>query len=149
MKLTPFLFLLIQSISFLGYSIKYKEQPFLQYFEETLAQIDKPIQNQDNTATQPSKFTTQDICNSLIDTLVVFGNNATWTYGQCPNKYFLLGKENSLIQKDQPSCFLNIVPALCDYQIERERERPHPSDLRYFVTHTLLNCIKVIDFSYR
>jgi hypothetical protein len=88
-------------------------------------------------------FTNSEICEGLVDFLRVFGTDAVSSYSTCQDQYILLGEQNSLIKEDQPACFLNLVPALCQYRIDTDVNDPHPSDLRYFVTKTIQNCIKV------
>lgn len=88
-------------------------------------------------------FKNSEICEGLVDFLKVFGTNAVSSYGTCPEQYILLGEENSLIKDDQPSCFLNLASALCQYRIDTDIGHPHPSDLRFFITKTIQNCIKV------
>ena len=100
------------------------------------------FQFQDNVSSG-GLFKNSEICEGLVDFLRVFGTDAVSIYGTCPEQYVLLGEENSLIKEDQPSCFLNLVPALCQYRIDTDISDPHPSDLRFFITKTIQNCIKV------
>ena len=79
----------------------------------------------------------------MIELLSIFGSNATSIYNNCPEKYMLLGEENFLIVKEKPDCFLNLVPSFCYYYVETNSNRPHPGDLRYFITQTVSKCLKV------
>src|SRR4051794_14801088 len=114
MKLTFLFYLLIQLNLYFLFTLRIKDQPLLlEAFQDVLDPKTLDIIN-DESLDQESEFSVNEICNSLMQYLLVFGENAIWTYQNCREKYILLGKQNPLIQQDQPKCFSNLVPALCE-----------------------------------
>ena len=124
------------------FTLRVREQFYLSTFEN---EVQAQSENSDKfSSTQKSKSSAnKDICNNLFEYLLVFGPNAIHKYGDCDEKYLLLGENNSLIQKDQPECFLSLIPALCQYQVQKNVSLPYPDDIRYFMTKTISRCIKV------
>ena len=145
MKLWHLLFLLQSSFILITLTVRVQDQFTFQMLQDSI-----PDPSSDTSSSQSQTenhiLTNTDICNNLLEYLLVFGETATSKYKTCPEKYSLLGNSNSLVQKDQPQCLISLSQIFCTYEIVTDSVRPHPDDLRYFITQTISRCIRVIIF---
>ena len=143
MKLWHLLFLLHSSFLLTTLTVRVQDQFTFQMLQDVI-----PDPSSDTSSSQSQTenhiLTNTDICNNLLEYLLVFGETSTSKYKTCPDKYSLLGNSNSLVQKDQPQCLLSLSQIFCTYEIVTDPVRPHPDDLRYFITQTISRCVRVI-----
>ena len=141
-----YIFLLLHScLLFPTLSIRIQDQFTFQMLQDAVTDP-SPETSSTQSQTENHILTNTDICNNLVEYLLVFGEHSTSRFQTCPEKYSLLGNKNSLVQNDQPQCLLTLSKIFCTYEIVKDPVRPHPDDLRYFITQTMSRCIRVIFF---
>jgi len=124
------------------FALRIREHFYFSAFNDKILSLN---QNSIQSLTQDRQsrlLESRDVCNNLFEYLLVFGPDAIKEYSTCDDKYFLLGEKNSLIVKDKPECFLNLIPTLCKSKIQKNVTLPYPDDIRYFMTKTISRCIR-------
>lgn len=100
-----FCFALIQNLSLR------KENQISFQSDSSLFSIGEEVYNKDY------EMSSSDICVNLKEISIVFGPNSTDLYNSCDYSYYLLGKENKIIQNNLPLCYLNIADVFCSSDI--------------------------------
>ena len=83
------------------------------------------------------------ICQNLLETLQTFGSDSLNQYAGCNSKYILLGQNNSLVQAEGPTCFTNLLPVFCRYEIDDQPSSPYSNTFLKFIVQTISRCLEV------
>ena len=104
---------------------------------------DYPVEEIDLVYEEDEILTNKQICINLQEIYTAFGTQTFESYRNCNEKYFLLGEDHSVIQADQPECFMNLLPVFCQFDIYNNLDALFSNDLTEFIVGIIKSCLNV------